>query len=206
MAGHPKNIVLLTCDAPGVMPPIARLTPEQAMYHFISGYTSKVGGTEIGLGKEPEITFSACFGAPFMVHLPSFYADLLNRKILRYDANCWLINTGWVGGPYGIGKRISIAHTRAAAECGAVRRAAGRGILSSIRSLGSEVPENLPRCAGKRAVSGGSVAQQGGILGQVSPVCRALYRQFQEVRGGLLAGSAGIWAESLKYRHLRFIG
>ncbi len=112
MAGHPKNIVLLTCDAQGVMPPIARLTPEQALYHFIAGYTSKVGGTEVGLGKEPEITFSACFGAPFMVHRPIFYADLLKRKILRYEANCWLINTGWVGGPYSTGKRISIAHTR----------------------------------------------------------------------------------------------
>jgi len=112
MTGHPRNIVLLTCDAQGVMPPIARLTPEQALYHFIAGYTSKVGGTEVGLGKEPEITFSACFGAPFMVHRPMFYADLLKRKILRYEANCWLINTGWVGGPYGIGKRISIGHTR----------------------------------------------------------------------------------------------
>ncbi|MBN1679611.1 MAG: phosphoenolpyruvate carboxykinase (ATP) [Anaerolineae bacterium] len=110
--GHPKNIILLTCDAQGVMPPIARLTPDQALYHFISGYTSKVGGTEVGLGEEPEITFSTCFGAPFMVHNPAFYGDLLKRKILRYDANCWLVNTGWVGGPYGVGKRISIQHTR----------------------------------------------------------------------------------------------
>ncbi|MCJ7657974.1 MAG: phosphoenolpyruvate carboxykinase (ATP) [Anaerolineales bacterium] len=113
MGGHPKNIILLTCDASGVMPPIAKLTPDQALYHFISGYTSKVGGTEIGLGEEPEITFSTCFGAPFMVHHPSFYADLLKRKILRYGANCWLLNTGWVGGPYGVGKRISIGYTRA---------------------------------------------------------------------------------------------
>lgn len=112
-AGHPKNIVLLTCDASGVMPPIARLTPDQAMYQFISGYTSKLAGTEIGLGAEPEITFSACFGGPFMVHHPSVYADLLKRKILRYGANCWLVNTGWVGGAYGVGKRISIKHTRA---------------------------------------------------------------------------------------------
>ena len=95
------------------MPPIARLTPDQALYHFISGYTSKVGGTEVGLGEEPEITFSACFGAPFMVHHPAFYADLLKRKIERYDVNCWLLNTGWVGGPYGVGKRISIRYTRA---------------------------------------------------------------------------------------------
>lgn len=112
MGGHPKNIILLTCDASGVMPPIAKLTPDQALYHFISGYTAKVGGTEIGLGEEPEITFSTCFGGPFMVHHPGFYADLLKRKILRYDVNCWLINTGWVGGPYGIGKRISIRYTR----------------------------------------------------------------------------------------------
>jgi phosphoenolpyruvate carboxykinase (ATP) len=112
MGGHPKNIIFLTCDASGVMPPIARLTPDQALYHFISGYTAKVGGTEIGLRDEPEITFSACFGAPFMVLPTSFYSDLLKRKILRYGVNCWLVNTGWVGGPYGIGKRISIHHTR----------------------------------------------------------------------------------------------
>jgi phosphoenolpyruvate carboxykinase (ATP) len=110
--GHPKNIIFLTCDASGVMPPIAELSVEQAMYHFISGYTSKIAGTEIGLRDEPEITFSACFGGPFMVHTPAFYADLLRRKIQRYAVKCWLVNTGWVGGPYGIGKRISIRHTR----------------------------------------------------------------------------------------------
>jgi phosphoenolpyruvate carboxykinase (ATP) len=113
MAGHPRNIVLLTCDASGVMPPIAKLTPDQALYQFISGYTAKVGGTELGLGEEPEITFSTCFGAPFMVHHPSKYAALLKRKIERYGVNTWLLNTGWVGGPYGVGKRISIAFTRA---------------------------------------------------------------------------------------------
>ena len=113
MAGHPRNIVLLTCDASGVMPPIARLNPNQALYQFISGYTAKVGGTEVGLGEEPEITFSTCFGAPFMVHHPSHYAELLRRKIERYGVNCWLLNTGWVGGTYGVGKRISINYTRA---------------------------------------------------------------------------------------------
>ena len=111
--GHPKNIILLTCDASGVMPPIAKLTPDQALYQFISGYTSKIAGTEVGLGKEPEMTFSTCFGAPFMVHHPSFYADLLKRKILKYGVHCWLVNTGWIGGPYGVGKRISIRYTRA---------------------------------------------------------------------------------------------
>lgn len=111
-AGHPKNVIFLTCDASGVMPPISRLTPDQALYHFISGYTSKIAGTEIGLGEEPEITFSTCFGGPFMVHHPAFYADLLKQKILRYGVKCWLLNTGWVGGPYGVGKRISIKYTR----------------------------------------------------------------------------------------------
>ena len=111
-AGHPKNIIMLTCDASGVMPPIARLTSDQALYQFISGYTAKVGGTEVGLRDEPEITFSACFGAPFMVHHPAKYAELLRKKIERYGATCWLVNTGWVGGPYGVGKRISIRYTR----------------------------------------------------------------------------------------------
>ncbi len=110
--GHPRNIIFLTCDAFGVMPPIARLTPDQALYQFISGYTSKVAGTEAGLGKEPQMTFSTCFGAPFMVQHPSVYAGLLKRKVLQHGVNCWLVNTGWVGGAYGVGKRISIRHTR----------------------------------------------------------------------------------------------
>ena len=112
MAGHPSDVVLLTCDASGVMPPIAKLSSAQAIYQFISGYTSKIAGTEVGMGAEPEITFSTCFGAPFMVHRPGFYAELLQRKIERYGANCWLVNTGWVGGAFGVGKRISIGYTR----------------------------------------------------------------------------------------------
>lgn len=112
-AGHPKNIIFLTCDATGVMPPIARLNTNQALYHFISGYTSKLAGTEAGLGKEPQATFSACFGGPFMVHHPSKYAELLKKKIEEHKVTCWLVNTGWVGGAYGVGKRISIKHTRA---------------------------------------------------------------------------------------------
>jgi phosphoenolpyruvate carboxykinase (ATP) len=113
VGGHPKNIIMLICDASGVMPPIVKLTPDQALYQFISGYTSKIAGTEVGLGKEPEITFSTCFGAPFMVHHPYFYGDLLKRKIIRHGVNCWGVNTGWIGGPYGVGKRISISYTRA---------------------------------------------------------------------------------------------
>ncbi len=113
MAGHPRNVVFLTCDASGVMPPISRLSPDQAIYHFISGYTSKIAGTEIGMGAEPEITFSACFGGPFMVHRPYTYAEMLKARLLRTGATCWLVNTGWTGGPFGVGKRISIRHTRA---------------------------------------------------------------------------------------------
>jgi phosphoenolpyruvate carboxykinase (ATP) len=112
MAGHPKNIIMLTADAFGVLPPIARLTPEQAMYHFISGYTAKVAGTERGV-TEPIATFSACFGAPFMVRHPSVYAQLLADKIAGHGAACWLVNTGWTGGPYGTGSRMKIQHTRA---------------------------------------------------------------------------------------------
>ncbi len=142
-AGHPKNIIFLTCDASGVMPPIARLTPNQALYQFISGYTSKIAGTEVGLGKEPEITFSACFGGPFMVHHPYYYADILKKKIERYDVNCWLVNTGWVGGAYGIGKRISIKYTRA------LLSAALTGKLDKINFkkdpvFGFEVPTQCP--------------------------------------------------------------
>ncbi len=112
VAGHPRNIIMLTADAFGVLPPISKLTPEQSMYHFISGYTAKVAGTEAGV-TEPQATFSACFGAPFMVLHPSRYAELLARKIRKHDVNCWLVNTGWTGGPYGVGKRMEIRYTRA---------------------------------------------------------------------------------------------
>ncbi len=112
-AGHPKNIVMLTCDAFGVLPPVSRLTPEQAGYQFISGYTAKVAGTEVGMGDEPKATFSTCFGAPFMALPPTVYSKLLREKIARHKVSCWLINTGWTGGPYGIGERMSLPYTRA---------------------------------------------------------------------------------------------
>ena len=142
-AGHPNNVLFLTCDAQGVLPPIARLTPDQALYHFVSGYTSKIAGTEAGLGAEPEIAFSTCFGAPFMVHHPYVYADLLSQKIERHGASCWLVNTGWVGGPFGIGKRISIEHTRT------LLNAALSGALDDVEYridpvFGFEVPKSCP--------------------------------------------------------------
>ena len=112
VAGHPSDVIFLTCDAFGVLPPVARLTPEQAMYHFISGYTAKVAGTEMGV-TEPVATFSACFGAPFLVWHPAKYAELLAKKLKEHKANVWLINTGWSGGSYGTGSRIELKFTRA---------------------------------------------------------------------------------------------
>ncbi|GAC1522744.1 MAG: phosphoenolpyruvate carboxykinase [Vulcanimicrobiaceae bacterium] len=127
-AGHPKTIIMLTADAFGVLPPISKLTAEQAMYHFLSGYTAKVAGTERGV-TEPTATFSTCFGAPFMVHHPTVYAKLLGERIAQHDVTCWLVNTGWTGGAYGVGKRMAIAHTRAmvdAALDGSLARASFR--------------------------------------------------------------------------------
>jgi phosphoenolpyruvate carboxykinase (ATP) len=112
MAGHPANIIFLTADAFGVMPPVAKLTPQQTMYHFLSGYTAKVAGTEKGV-VDPQATFSTCFGAPFMALHPTVYTRLLGEKIEKHQVQCWLINTGWTGGPYGVGHRMKIAHTRA---------------------------------------------------------------------------------------------
>jgi phosphoenolpyruvate carboxykinase (ATP) len=109
VAGHPKTIVFLTADAFGVLPPISRLAPEQAMYHFLSGYTSKLAGTERGLGKEPVPNFSACFGEPFLPRHPQVYARMLGDKMREHKLDCWLVNTGWIGGPYGTGRRIDLS-------------------------------------------------------------------------------------------------
>ncbi|HRQ37959.1 MAG TPA: phosphoenolpyruvate carboxykinase [Chloroflexota bacterium] len=140
--GHPKNIIFLTADAFGVLPPIAKLTPEQAMYHFISGYTAKVAGTERGV-TEPQATFSACFGAPFMAQHPSVYAELLGKKIAEHNVQCWLVNTGWTGGPYGEGHRMKLAHTRATVN------AALDGRLANVHYVtdpifGLQIPTTCP--------------------------------------------------------------
>ena len=143
VAGHPKTVIMLTADAFGVLPPIARLSPAQAMYHFLSGYTAKVAGTEKGLGKEPQATFSTCFGAPFMPRHPSVYARMLRDRIEQTGASCWLVNTGWTGGAYGVGSRMSIAYTRA------LLRAALDGTLDDVpmsrdNLFGLEVPQSCP--------------------------------------------------------------
>ena len=113
MGGHPKNVIFLTADAFGVMPPVSKLTREQAMYHFLSGYTAKVAGTEAGMSAGAEATFSTCFGEPFLPLNPSIYAEQLGEKIDKYGADVWLVNTGWTGGPYGVGERMSLKYTRA---------------------------------------------------------------------------------------------
>ncbi|WP_421878340.1 phosphoenolpyruvate carboxykinase (ATP) [Marinoscillum sp.] len=142
IGGIPKNIFFLTCDAFGVIPPIQRLSKGQAMYHFISGYTSKVAGTEAGV-TEPQLVFSACFGSPFLPLHPARYAELLGKKMEEHDTNVWLINTGWTGGPYGVGKRISLKYTRAMIS------AALSGVLNNVgyrkhSIFGAEIPLTCP--------------------------------------------------------------
>jgi phosphoenolpyruvate carboxykinase (ATP) len=140
--GLPNNIVMLTCDAFGVLPPISQLTPEQAMYHFLSGYTAKVAGTERGL-KEPAATFSTCFGAPFMPRHPTVYAKLLGEKMAKQNAKCWLVNTGWSGGGYGVGDRMKIAYTRAMLNA-ALDGTLEKGSFVQDPNFGVLVPESCP--------------------------------------------------------------
>jgi phosphoenolpyruvate carboxykinase (ATP) len=140
--GHPKNVVFLTADAFGVLPPIARLTPQQAMYYFLSGYTAKVAGTERGV-TEPQATFSSCFGAVFLVWHPTVYAGMLGKLLEQHGSNVWLVNTGWSGGPYGVGKRMKLSYTRA------MVRAALSGVLDGISLhvdpvFGLGVPSSVP--------------------------------------------------------------
>ena len=138
MGGHPKNIIMLTCDAFGVLPPISRLTPAQAMYHFLSGFTSKVAGTERGV-TEPEPTFSTCFGAPFMPRRPEVYGKLLQEKIAKHGSTCWLVNTGWTGGAYGTGSRMPIRATRALLTA-ALDGSLNKGTFRIDPNFGFEVP------------------------------------------------------------------
>jgi phosphoenolpyruvate carboxykinase (ATP) len=143
MADHPETVIFLTADAFGVLPPISRLSADQAMYHFLSGYTARVAGTEKGLGAEPQATFSTCFGAPFMPRHPTVYAKLLGERITKHKAKCWLVNTGWSGGAYGVGERIRIAYTRA------MVRAALDGRLAEVAMrpdghFGLHIPELCP--------------------------------------------------------------
>jgi phosphoenolpyruvate carboxykinase (ATP) len=143
VGGHPRNVMFLTADAFGVLPPIAKLTPEQAMYHFLSGYTAKLAGTEAGLGSDPVPDFSACFGAPFMPLAPHVYAEMLGERLRKHKATCWLVNTGWSGGKFGVGKRMSLKITRALVD------AALEGRLDQVEfisepAFGLSIPVSCP--------------------------------------------------------------
>ncbi len=143
IAGLPKNVVMLTADAFGVLPPISKLTPAQAMYHFMSGYTARVAGTEKGLGREPQATFSTCFGAPFLPRHPEVYGKMLAALIARDGAQVWLVNTGWTGGAYGTGQRMSIRHTRALLRA-ALDGSLANGAFSTEPFFGLSIPTHLP--------------------------------------------------------------
>ena len=143
IAGHPSYVLFLTADAFGVLPPIARLTPEQAMYYFLSGYTAKVAGTERGLGAEPQATFSTCFGEPFLPRHPEEYARMLGQRMADHNAKCYLVNTGWIGGSYGVGHRMDLGYTRS------IVNAAIEGKLDDMESVvhpvfGISVPTHCP--------------------------------------------------------------
>ena len=141
--GQPKNVVMLACDAFGVLPPIARLTAAQAMYHFLSGYTALVAGTEKGLGAEPVATFSACFGSPFLPRRPEVYGKMLADLIAEHGADCWLVNTGWSGGAYGTGNRMSIRHTRALL-CAALDGTLAHAKFHKEPFFGLSIPATVP--------------------------------------------------------------
>jgi len=143
VGGHPRNVLFLAADAFGVLPPIARLTPDQAMYHFLSGYTAKLAGTEAGLGSEPVPEFSTCFASPFLPLDPGVYAEMLGRRLREHDAQCWLVNTGWTGGGFGVGKRMSLKHTRAMVHAALDGRLAKAHFVTEP-AFGLSIPTHCP--------------------------------------------------------------
>lgn len=164
IGGHPNNVVFLTADAFGVLPPVAKLSPDQAMYHFLSGYTAKLAGTEAGLGSEPVPEFSTCFASPFLPRAPKVYAEMLGARLRQHNAQCWLVNTGWTGGAFGIGRRMSLPHTRAMVNAALDGRLAqaeyvtedafGLSIPTSCPDVPSELLHPRNAWADKRAYDG----------------------------------------------------
>ncbi|MCM3903834.1 MAG: phosphoenolpyruvate carboxykinase [Pyrinomonadaceae bacterium] len=189
-ARHPQNIIMLTADAFGVLPPVSRLTPEQAMYHFLSGYTAKVAGTEKGI-KEPEAAFSTCFGAPFMVLHPGVYADLLGKKMGQHDAACWLVNTGWSGGPYGVGQRMKISYTRA------MIRAILSGQLADVETkpdpiFGVGVPVSCPDVPADVLQPRSTWSDKEAYDRQARDLARRFNENFKKYESGVSAGVAAV--------------
>jgi phosphoenolpyruvate carboxykinase (ATP) len=182
VGGHPKNIILLTCDAFGVLPPVSRLTPAQAMYHFISGYTAKVAGTEVGV-TEPQVTFSACFGAAFMVWHPGKYAELLAEKMEQHHAKAWLVSTGWTGGPPGTGSRINLKYTRAIID------AIHSGELDDVRTItdpifGLAVPVACPNVPDELLITKNTWADDEAYDRQARKLARLFRANFEQYKEG----------------------
>ncbi|MFO7538874.1 MAG: phosphoenolpyruvate carboxykinase (ATP) [Chloroflexota bacterium] len=180
VGGHPKHVILLTCDAFGVLPPVSKLTPAQAMYHFISGYTAKVAGTEMGI-TEPQATFSACFGAAFMVWHPSKYAELLAEKMEVHGATAWLVNTGWTGGPHGVGARISLKYTRAIID------AIHDGSLADVRYVedplfGLAVPTSCPNVPAEILMPKNTWADQAAYDRQARKLADLFTKNFEQYK------------------------
>lgn len=178
VGGHPKNIILLTCDAFGVLPPVSKLTKEQVMYHFISGYTSKTPGTEVGV-TEPTVTFSSCYAQPFIVWHPTKYAEMLAEKLEKYSATAWLVNTGWTGGAYGVGSRCSLKYTRAIVD------AIHSGELHNIPTtkmpvFGLEVPNTCPGVPEKILMPRNTWAQAGQYDAQLNKLAGMFVENFKK--------------------------
>jgi phosphoenolpyruvate carboxykinase (ATP) len=187
--GHPKNIVFLAADAFGVMPPIARLTAEQAMYHFLSGYTAKVAGTERGV-TEPSATFSACFGAPFLPLHPGVYAKMLGERIAKHGVKVWSVNTGWTGGPYGVGSRMKLSYTRA------MLRAALSGALDTVSFrkdpiFGFEVPTSVPDVPSELLNPRGTWSDPAGYDAQARKLATMFRENFEQYRAEVPTSVAG---------------
>ena len=182
VGGHPENIILLTADAFGVLPPVSKLTPEQAMYHFISGYTAKVAGTEMGV-TEPQATFSACFGAAFMVWHPSKYAELLAEKMAKHGANAWLVNTGWTGGPYGVGSRMELKYTRAIID--AIHSGALNGVETAVDPIfGIAVPTSCPNVPDELLIPKQTWADPVAFDKQAAKLARLFTDNFKQFEAG----------------------
>jgi phosphoenolpyruvate carboxykinase (ATP) len=190
IAGHPKTLVMLTADAFGVLPPIAKLTPDQAIYHFLSGFTAKVAGTEKGV-KDPEPTFSACFGAPFMPRPPVEYGNLLRRMIAEHNVSCWLVNTGWTGGPYGVGRRMPIAWTRGLLN-GALSGALDKGEFRRDPLFGFAVPASAPGIPAEALVPESTWSDKAAYRQQAARLVEMFRANFQrfasEVDAAILSG------------------
>jgi len=181
-AGHPRHIFFLTADAFGVLPPIARLSPDQAVYYFLSGYTSKLAGTETGLGSEPQATFSTCFGAPFLPLYPQKYAELLIEKIKAHNAQVWLVNTGWTGGPFGIGERVKLNFTRA------MIRAVLNGQFKDIAfhpdpCFGLQIPELCPGVPAQMLNPASTWADTSAYQSQTDTLITQFERNFKQFEG-----------------------